>query len=219
MGISADANVFAKTYSENITSQGNVRKVHSMPLRKSFTQIFATLLFAGLVGKNVIAQSNDKQSTTALIQEKEEGEHRVHRLAGNKMGTTPFTLKVDPKNTGSQQLVLFTEDLAPGASIPMHKHPNAEEILVLQTGNSRVHLGQIVKDGGPGATIFIPMDTWISVENVGTEPVSLIAIFSEPGYEEYMRAISVREGENNTPLSKAELDVIRRQHPHSVTYK
>lgn len=190
-----------------------------MPLRNSFTQIFATLLFAGLVGKNVIAQSNDKQSTTALIQEKEEGEHRVHRLAGNKMGTTPCTLKVDPKNTGSQQLVLFTEDLAPGASIPMHKHPKAEEILVLQTGNSRVHLGQIVKDAGPGATVFIPMDTWISVENVGTEPVSLIAIFSEPGYEEYMRAISVREGENNTPLSKAELDVIRRQHPHSVTYK
>jgi quercetin dioxygenase-like cupin family protein len=156
---------------------------------------------------------------TPLILEKSEGEHRVHRSAGNKMGTAPFILKVDPKNGAAQKLVLFTEDLQPGASIPRHKHPGAEEIIILQTGSSRVHLGNTVREVGAGATVFIPPDTWISVDNIGKEPVSLIAIFSAPGYEEYMRAISVREGEVNIPLSNNELDAIRKQHPHSVIYE
>jgi quercetin dioxygenase-like cupin family protein len=135
------------------------------------------------------------------------------------MGTTPFVLKVDPKNTGSQHLILFTEDLAPGASIPAHKHPEAEEILVLQTGRSRVHLGDSVREVGEGATVFIPAGTWISIDNAGAEPVSLIAIFSRPGFEEYLRAISVGEGEVNTPLSKEQLEAIRSAHPHAVSYK
>jgi quercetin dioxygenase-like cupin family protein len=114
---------------------------------------------------------------------------------------------------------MFTEDLQPGASIPRHKHPGAEEIIILQSGASRVHLGNTVREVGAGATVFIPPDTWISVDSIGKDPVSLIAIFSAPGYEEYMRAISVREGEENRPLSKDELDTIRKQHPHSVVYE
>ena len=98
-------------------------------------------------------------------------------------------------------------------------HPGAEEIVILQTGTSRVHLGDTVRDVAAGATVFIPPGTWISVDNIGKEPVSLIAIFSEPGYEEYMRAISVREGEKNSPLSKDELNAIRKQHPHAVIYE
>jgi quercetin dioxygenase-like cupin family protein len=135
------------------------------------------------------------------------------------MGTAPFILKVDPKNSGSQHLVMFTEDLPPGASVPWHKHPGAEKILILQTGASRVHLGDSVREVGAGVTVFIPADTWVSVDSIGKEPVSLIAIFSDPGYEEYMRAISVRDGETNLPLSKTELDAIRKQHPHAVIYK
>jgi quercetin dioxygenase-like cupin family protein len=169
--------------------------------------------------RTVPAETSANTSARPLILDKAEGERRVHRSAGNKMGTTPFILKVDPKNGASQHLVMFTEDLAPGASVPRHKHPGAEEILILQTGTSRVYLGDIVRDVGAGATVFIPPDTWISVDNIGKEPVSLIAIFSEPGYEEYMRAISVREGENNLPLSKSELDAIRKWHPHAVIYQ
>ena len=81
-----------------------------------------------------------------------------------------------------------------------------------------MHLGETVKDVGAGATVLIHQDTWISAEVIGNGPVSLVAIFSEPGFEEYMRAISVREGEPNNPMSKAELDTVRAQHPHAVTY-
>ena len=74
--------------------------------------------------------------------------------------------------------------------------------IVLETGTSRVHLGNSVRDVGAGSTVFAPPNTWVSVENIGKDPVSLIAVFSEPGFEDYMRAISVHEGEKNTPLSR-----------------
>jgi len=40
-----------------------------------------------------------------------------------------------------------------------------------------------------------------------------------PGFEEYMRAESVREGEEVVPLSKAEDEEIIRKHAHAVIYK
>ena len=182
--------------------------------------IFAVWLCSFAAGpQNVPVDTYANTPPSPLIIEKPEGERRVRRLSGTTMGTTPFILKVDPKNGASQHLVMFTEDLAPGASIPRHKHPDAEEIVILETGTSRVHLGDTVRDVGSGATVFIPSNTWVSVDNTGKEPVSLIAIFSEPGYEKYMRAISVREGETNSPLSKDELNAIRKQHPHSVIYE
>jgi quercetin dioxygenase-like cupin family protein len=180
-------------------------------------------IFAVWLCSFAVAPQNTPNETSAaptpLILEKPKGERRLHRPAGNKMGTTPFILKVDPKNGASQHLVMFTEDLAPGASVPRHKHPGAEEIVILQTGTSRVHLGDTVRDVGAGATVFIPPGTWISVDNIGKDPVSLTAIFSQPGYEEYLRAISVREGESNSPLSKDALNAIRKQHPHAVIYE
>ena len=176
------------------------------------------LLCALAVGQ-ASSVSRKNLAADSLILEKQEGERRVHRSAGTSTGTAPFILKVDPKNGGSKHLVMFTEELLPGAAIPRHKHPESEEILILQTGRSRVHLGDLTCEVGAGATVFIPQDTWISAEVLGTEPVSLIAIFSEPGFEEYMRAISVREGEPNKPMSKAELDAVRAQHAHAASYK
>jgi quercetin dioxygenase-like cupin family protein len=116
-------------------------------------------------------------------------------------------------------LVLGTEDLAPGETIPTHRHPGSDEILFLQNGNARVHLGDSVREVHGGATVFIPADTWISVSNIGSGVISFAFIFSAPGFEEFMRAESVREGEKNVPLSKAEDHEIQRKHAHAVIYK
>lgn len=175
------------------------------------------LLSCGIAATQQSARSQD--ATNALILDKHEGERRVHRSAGTSTGNAPFILKFDPANGPSRHLVMFTEDLPPGASIPVHKHPGCEEILILETGHSRVHLGNTTREVGPGASVLIPPNTWISVDVVGNEPVSLIAIFSEPGFEQYMRAISVREGKPNTPISKTELKSIREHHDHAVNYK
>jgi quercetin dioxygenase-like cupin family protein len=80
-------------------------------------------------------------------------------------------------------------------------------------------LGDVVREVHGGATVFIPANTWISMNNIGNESIHLIGIFSAPGFEEYMRAESVREGEKVVPLSKAEDEEIMRKHLHAVVYK
>jgi hypothetical protein len=47
----------------------------------------------------------------------------------------------------------------------------------------------------------------------------LVFVFSVPGFEDFMREESVREGEKNVPLSKAEDDEIQRKHSGDVIYK
>jgi hypothetical protein len=42
---------------------------------------------------------------------------------------------------------------------------------------------------------------------------------SAPGFDEFMRAGSVREGETNVPLSSAEDEEIQKKHSHAVIYK
>jgi quercetin dioxygenase-like cupin family protein len=165
-------------------------------------------------------QTSNAPSTTPLILEKDEGERRIVRgWPGHPEPGESFILKVDPKNGGSSHLVFLTADLAPGGEIPAHKHPGAEEILFLQTGTARVHLGDVVRVVHGGAAVFIPSGTWISVSNIGKDNVSLTATFSAPGFEEFMRAGSVREGEKNLPLSQAEDEAIQKEHAHDVIYQ
>lgn len=156
---------------------------------------------------------------TPLILEKNEGERRVVRpWPGHPDPGETFTIKVDPKNAGSSHLVLLTAEIRPGGAIDAHKHPGADEILVLENGTARVHLGNSVRVVHAGATVFIPANTWVSVDNIGTDAISLISIFSAPGFEDFMRAESVREGEKNVPVSKAEDAKIQRSHRYCVIY-
>jgi quercetin dioxygenase-like cupin family protein len=158
-----------------------------------------------------------------LILEKNEGERRIWRPIEGAKGWDaqpgPFILKVDRHNGGSSHLVFGTEDLPPGASIDRHRHPGADEILFLQNGSARVSLGDKTKEVHGGATVFIPADTWIAVTNVGTDAIGCVFVFSAPGFEDYMRAESVPEGQKMTPLTKAEDAQIMKEHAHAVIYE
>ena len=113
----------------------------------------------------------------------------------------PFILKVSPKNNGSEHLVLITEDLPPGGSIAKHKHLGQDEILLIQTGTVHVWLGDEERDLHAGGLVFIPTNTWIALKNTGTEPSSLVAIFSAPGFEDYLRCRSVPASEQGISIS------------------
>jgi quercetin dioxygenase-like cupin family protein len=165
-------------------------------------------------------QSTKANDETPLILEKNEGERRVMRgYPGNPGPGRTFILKVDPKNGGSRQLVLIEADGQPGQGIHAHRHPESDEILYFLSGTGRVHLGDAVRIVHAGATVFIPANTWISVDNTGGDVMSTIAIFSAPGFEEFVRAVSVREGEKNVPMTKAENDAVERKYEHAVTYR
>jgi quercetin dioxygenase-like cupin family protein len=165
-------------------------------------------------------QPGGASKVTPLILEKNDGERRVWRpVEGLEGQPGPFILKVDPRNGGSSHLVLGTEDLLPGGKIDRHRHPGSDEILFLQNGIARVTLGDRVRDVHGGATVFIPANTRIAVTNIGRDAISMVFVFSAPGFEEFMRAESVREGQILTPISKAEDDQITKQHAHAVIYE
>jgi len=165
-------------------------------------------------------QAANVAKATPLILEESEGERRTWRELPEHAGPlTTFLLKVDPKNGGSKHLVFLTEELPPGENIETHRHPGADELLFLQSGTARIHLGDQLREVHAGATVFIPADTWISVDNIGSDAINLVGVFSAPGFEEFMRAESVRAGEPYVPLTKAEDDEIQRKHAHAVIYR
>ncbi|HMI52276.1 MAG TPA: cupin domain-containing protein [Candidatus Saccharimonadales bacterium] len=138
-----------------------------------------------------------------LLLEKNEGELRTRRIHIDNSATasSQFMLKVSPKNNGSEHLVAGTEEVAPGATLPRHRHLIQDEIALIQGGTARVWLGEQERDLHSGGLVFIPANTWISLKNIGSEPISLTFIFSAPGFEETMRCNSVPGGETPTPIT------------------
>ena len=182
-------------------------------------------VFGGVATSAPSVTSNGSVRTgrvTPLILEKDEGERRAWRPIEGAKGWDaepgPFILKVDRQNGGSSHMVFGTEDLPPGATIDRHRHPGSDEIILLQNGRARVSVGDRTREVHGGAVVFIPANTWIEATNIGTEPISVVFVFSAPGFEDFMRAESVPEGEKITPLTKAEDAQITKQHAHAVIY-
>jgi quercetin dioxygenase-like cupin family protein len=155
---------------------------------------------------------------TPLVLALEDGERRNRRVQGAGL-TAPFILKVDRRNGGSQDLVMGYEDIPPGQSIGAHRHLRADEIIFVHAGAGVVQLGNAETPFEAGATIYIPKNTRISLRNTGSSPVSIAFVFSKPGFEEYLRATSVAEGESVAPLAVEERRVIREQHKWHTVYE
>ena len=168
----------------------------------------AVVMVVGLC--SAFSQSN--QSSTAassetnakpLLLERNEGELRTRRIHTDASvpASSQFMLKVSPKNNGSQHLVAGTEELAPGAAIQKHRHLAQDEIVLIHSGTAHVWLGDQERDLHAGGLVFIPANTWVSLKNIGTEPISLTFIFSAPGFEDTMRCNSVPAGETPTQIT------------------
>ncbi|HEX4486739.1 MAG TPA: cupin domain-containing protein [Terriglobales bacterium] len=173
-------------------------------MKKTILSILMTLMTA--IG---FAQS---QGAKTLVLEKTEGEARVRRPLGVlPTPTAEFILKVTPRNSGSKHLVLGTEDIPPGGVIPRHKHLGQDEILLIQTGTAQVTLGDKEYDVHAGGTVFFPAETWVGLKNIGTDSISLVFIFSAPGFEENMRCSSVPAGQPAPPINTDELKACAHQ--------
>ena len=116
-------------------------------------------------------------------------------------GTAPLFIKVDSASTGSRRLVLGSSDLPPGDAIGVHRHLQEDEIIVITRGTARVQLGRQLMTASAGATVFIPQGTCIGLTNVGTDTLSNFFVFSSPGFERALRAVSSAPGEPAKPLT------------------
>ena len=173
-----------------------------------------TMLFGayGTIQSTRPSESTKDTGATPLILEKNEGEQRIRRPRETPIPTGSFTIKVDRKNGGSQKMWLATEDIPPGGLINKHKHLGQDEILLIQNGTAHVWLGTKERDVHAGATVFIPSDTWISLKNTGNESISLVFVFSEPGFDDFLRCSSVPAGSPaNTALTPDELENCRHK--------
>lgn len=72
------------------------------------------------------------------------------------IGKKPLIFKVDPVTTGSDTLMVGTEEMPPGNKIPTHKHLYEDEVIFVHKGAVRVTLAGREYDAGTGATVFIP---------------------------------------------------------------
>jgi quercetin dioxygenase-like cupin family protein len=170
--------------------------------------IGAAVVLVGLCGSRAQStQSSATQEVTGnakpLLLEKNEGELRTRRIHTDASvpASSQFMLKVSPKNNGSQHLVAGTEEVAPGVTLPKHRHLIQDEIVLIQSGKAHVWLGDQERDLQAGGLVFIPANTWVSLKNIGTEPISLTFVFSAPGFEDTMRCNSVPAGETPTQIT------------------
>jgi mannose-6-phosphate isomerase-like protein (cupin superfamily) len=168
------------------------------------------------------ARSEGQQPT---VLHKNDGDLRTRRpREGVASPATEFLLKFGPKTNGSKHLLIFTEELRPGAVIPKHRHHKEDEVILVQSGRAHVWLGDKEYDAEAGAMVFIPAGTWISLKNTGQEDVGLVSIWNEPAFEEMLLCGSVPKGQTSTPLSRddvkncyhhgdAELEVVQSAPP------
>ena len=119
-------------------------------------------------------------------------------------GNAPLLIKVDPITTGSQRMVLGSSDLPPGDAIAVHRHLREDEIILITRGTARVQLGAQFYTATTGATVFIPQGTCIAVSNIGTDTLSNVFIFSAPGFEQVLRAVSSPVGAPPKTVSPAD---------------
>jgi quercetin dioxygenase-like cupin family protein len=156
-----------------------------------------------------------------LILKEGEGERLIHRPPPGALSnlTAPLILKVDRRHGGAPEFVMVTEDIPPGQAIPLHRHPHSDEIIFIHGGTGLASLGGRDATVSSGATIYMPRNTVVGLRNTGSEPLKIAAFFSQPGYEEYLREITVPEGQDPTPLTVEEINAIRARHLDSAVYE
>jgi len=169
---------------------------------------FAVFLGIALLTGGILAAASPKVEMTPerpLLLQAKDGEMRLRRprVANAHVGmlTTSLLFKVDTKNGGSNRLMFITEAFLPGAIIPLHRHLRQDEILYIEHGTVYAQVGNMQGRVGDGGTIFIPHNTWVTIKNVGTTSINLLAFFDGSDFDQYFRCTTVPLGSALKPMS------------------
>jgi quercetin dioxygenase-like cupin family protein len=108
-------------------------------------------------------------------------------------------LMVEPATAGAERLAMGTETVDPGSQIPVHVHPDAEEILFVYGGQGRARVGDEEVEVGPETAIFVPPGTPHGLVNTSGGHVHLTWTFSPPGEHEKFRREDVWKHATRAP--------------------
>lgn len=127
------------------------------------------------------------------------------------LGDKPLIFKVDPLSTGSDALVVGTEEMPPGNKIPTHKHLDEDEVIFVLKGAVQVTLAGREYNAGNGGDSFHPTWKLDRVANVSSEPAMILFFFNKPAFEQCLRAMSSRPGETFTMPAPEKMAAVRTE--------
>jgi oxalate decarboxylase/phosphoglucose isomerase-like protein (cupin superfamily) len=126
-------------------------------------------------------------------------------------GTRPLYIVADSATVGSRTLTAGYEEVPPGDSGRVHMHLAEEELIFVHRGTLDVLLNDATHRATAGATVFIPRRTWVTFRTVGADTAGFFFVFSRPGFEKCLRALSSRLGEEYVPLGREEMERVSHE--------
>jgi mannose-6-phosphate isomerase-like protein (cupin superfamily) len=145
----------------------------------------------------ILSQGQGEVRTWRLLESESPAEQKFDK-------TTHFIIKVDRQHGGSPDFWFGAETLPAGAGIPYHRHLHEDEVLYIVSGSAHVHVGSLEGDARPGAIVFIPRDTWVTLQPTNKAPISLVFAFNAPGFDRYMRCEAVLAGQRAEMMTMEE---------------
>ena len=94
----------------------------------------------------------------------------------------PRATLVGPQH-GSQSLWVGHLEIAPGATVTTHIHPDTEEAMVIVEGELEAVLGDEVVILGPGDTVLAPAGIKHGFVNRSSEKAALLAVFPKTEFQ------------------------------------
>jgi putative monooxygenase len=108
--------------------------------------------------------------------------HRVNAETIEGYPGVPRATLVGPEH-GSQSLWVGHLEIAPGATITTHIHPDTEEAMVIVEGELEAILGDEVVTLVPGDTVLAPVGIKHGFVNRSGGKAALLAVFPKTEYQ------------------------------------
>ena len=83
---------------------------------------------------------------------------------------------IDRTTSDIERCSLAEEILPPGAAVGRHHHLETEEIYYILHGLGRMTVGTQTRDVSAGDAVFIPLGHAHTLENTGTEPMTILLV-------------------------------------------
>jgi mannose-6-phosphate isomerase-like protein (cupin superfamily) len=100
----------------------------------------------------------------------------VQEKVRDGQGKVEFLHLFTKEELGSKTRLCAKTTLPPGSSIGLHPHHEEEEVYYILRGKARVNDNGTVRDLGPGDAVLTGGGSSHSIENIGDEPLEVLAI-------------------------------------------
>ena len=156
--------------------------------RREFIQLSSWGILTPLISSAIIPASTDAENIKAVVSQPEDGE--IFFVREN----TPITIRVSKTRDSVNSISLCTEEIQPGAKIPIHKHLHEDEFFIFHKGSGTIEIDAVEYPVKPGTMGFVPRATWHSISNNSSELLIFTFGYSPAGFEDFFKQIGTPKG-------------------------